>query len=117
MGNPVPIPGGGGSVLTQHQSRDTEMDGQHNTRDGSSGRPGALLEISYFADELQYVIFYIIIWVWGRWQIARIDSQQYIYILLYIRMQWVLKLQIIHAFFDTEKHPKTKNNKYIFCHF
>ncbi len=39
-----------GSVLTQHQSRDSEMDSQLNTRDGSLGRPGALLEISYFTN-------------------------------------------------------------------
>ncbi len=42
---------GGGSVLTQHQTRDTETDGQRNPRDGSSGQPCALLEISYFTDE------------------------------------------------------------------
>jgi hypothetical protein len=54
------LPGGGGSVLTQHQSRDTEMDSQRNSRNGSSGRPGALLEISYFRGELQYIIFYTI---------------------------------------------------------
>ncbi len=28
------------------------MDGQHNTGDGSSGRSGALLQISYFKDQL-----------------------------------------------------------------
>ncbi len=44
---------GRSSVLTQHQSHDTEMDGQRNTHDGSSGRRGALLEISYFSGELQ----------------------------------------------------------------
>ncbi len=35
-----------------------ETDGQCNTRDGSSGWPSALLEISYFTGELQYVIFH-----------------------------------------------------------
>jgi hypothetical protein len=48
------------SVLTQHQSRDKETDGQCNTRNRSPGRPGALLEISYFTGELQYVIFDIV---------------------------------------------------------
>ncbi len=48
----IPVGGeGGGSVLTQHQSHDIETDGQHNTPDESSGRPGALLEISYFTNE------------------------------------------------------------------
>jgi hypothetical protein len=37
---------GEGSVLTQHQSRDTETDGQRTTRDWSSGRPSAQLEDS-----------------------------------------------------------------------
>ncbi len=53
--------GGGGSVLTQHQSRDMEMDSQRNSRDGPSVLPSALLEISYFTGELQYVIFFNII--------------------------------------------------------
>ncbi len=48
---PIPAGGGGGSVLTQHQSSDTETDGQRKTRDGSSYQPGALLQISYFTDE------------------------------------------------------------------
>ncbi len=45
------IPAGEGLVLTQHQSRDTEMDGQRNTRYGSSGQLSALLEMSYFTDK------------------------------------------------------------------
>jgi hypothetical protein len=56
----------GGYVLTQHQSRDTETDDQRDTRDGSSGRPGALLQISYFPANLQYTIFYNIIWGLGE---------------------------------------------------
>jgi hypothetical protein len=47
----VLIPAGEGLVLTQHQSRDTEMDGQRNTRYGSSGQLSALLEMSYFTDK------------------------------------------------------------------
>ncbi len=47
-----------GSVLTQHQSHKTETDGHRNTRDGSPGWPGALLEISNLTGEVQYVIFY-----------------------------------------------------------
>ncbi len=66
----MPIPAGGGSVLTQHQPHDTEMDGQCNTHDGSSGRPGALLEIEYFTDEFavhsQYTIFHNIIFGFGE---------------------------------------------------
>jgi hypothetical protein len=57
---PLPVGGGGGAVLTQHQSSDTETDGQRNTRDGSSGRPGALLDISYFLDKsaVRYILHY-----------------------------------------------------------
>ncbi len=57
----MPVPVGEGLVLTQLQSRDTETYGQRNTQDGSSGRLGVLLEISYFTGELQEVIFYNII--------------------------------------------------------
>jgi hypothetical protein len=39
--------GGGGSVLTHYLIMWLETDGQLSTRDGSSGRPGALLEISF----------------------------------------------------------------------
>ncbi len=46
----MPIPVVEGSFLTQHQSHDSEMDSQRNARDGSLGRPDALLEISYFTD-------------------------------------------------------------------
>jgi hypothetical protein len=62
----VPFWGGGGSVLTQHQSRDIEKDGQCNTRNGSSGRPSALLEILYITGDQQYVIFYNIILGMGK---------------------------------------------------
>ncbi len=58
--------GGGGLVLTQHQSGDTEMDGQRNTRDRSSGRPGALLEISYLTGECSTSHFTIIFGGLGR---------------------------------------------------
>ncbi len=34
-----------------HQSRDTETESPCNTQDGLSGRPGSLLQISYFTDE------------------------------------------------------------------
>jgi hypothetical protein len=57
---------GWGSVLTQHQSRDTEMDGLRNTCDGSSGQPGALLQTSYFTVNLQYTIFYHFIFGLGK---------------------------------------------------
>jgi hypothetical protein len=57
---------GGGSVLTQQQSHDMETDIQHNTRDGSSGRPSTLLQISYFIAKLQYTIFYNIILELGK---------------------------------------------------
>ncbi len=53
--------GGEGSVLTQHQSRDMETDGQCNTHKGSSGWPSALLEISYFTRECSTQHFTIII--------------------------------------------------------
>jgi hypothetical protein len=68
MGDPVPIPagGGGGSILTQHQSRDMETDGQRYTCDESSGQPSALLEISYYTSKLQYIIFYNIILGLGK---------------------------------------------------
>jgi hypothetical protein len=56
----------GDSVLTQYQSCDTEMGGQYNTGDGLSGRPGALLQISYFTTNLQYTIFYNIILGLGK---------------------------------------------------
>jgi hypothetical protein len=46
----VSVPAGG-SVLTQHKPRDLETHGQHKTRDGLSGLPGTLLQISYFTDE------------------------------------------------------------------
>jgi hypothetical protein len=49
-----------------------EADGQCNIPDGSSGQPGALIEISYFTSELQYVIFYIILGLEKITQIARI---------------------------------------------
>jgi hypothetical protein len=62
----VPIPGRGFLVLTPHQSRDTETDGQRNTRNGSSVRHGTLLEISYFTSQLQCVIFYNIILGLGK---------------------------------------------------
>jgi hypothetical protein len=75
--DPVPIPGGGGSVLTQHQSHDPEMDSQCNTRDGSSGRPGTVLEISYFTDGFAVHNILNIILGLGRLQIASIDSWQY----------------------------------------
>ncbi len=66
-GTPVPIPvGGGGLVLTQHQSKVTEADGQCNTCNGSSGRPGTVLETLHFTGELQYVIFYNIILGLGK---------------------------------------------------
>jgi hypothetical protein len=58
--------GGEGSVLTQHQSRDTEMDGQHETCNESSGRPSTLQQISYFTATLQYTIFYNIILGLGK---------------------------------------------------
>jgi hypothetical protein len=41
------LQGGGGSVLTHYLITWLETDGQLGTRDGSSGRPGALLEISF----------------------------------------------------------------------
>ncbi len=43
-----------------------ETDGQHNTRNESSGWPGALLQISYFTSNLQYTIFYNIILGLGK---------------------------------------------------
>ncbi len=58
--------GGGGSVLTQHQSRDTETDQSTPYCDGSSGRHGTLLQISYFTANLQYTIFYKIILGLGK---------------------------------------------------
>jgi hypothetical protein len=53
-------------VLTQYQTHDTETDGQCNTPDGSSDRPDALLEISYYTDKLQYIIFNNIILGLGK---------------------------------------------------
>jgi hypothetical protein len=49
---------GGGSALTQHQSRDSETVSQCNIHDRSSGQPGALLQISYFRSNLLYTIFH-----------------------------------------------------------
>jgi hypothetical protein len=69
----MPLCAGGGSVLTQHQSHDTEMDSQCNTCNGSSGQPVALLQVSYFTANLQYSIFDHIILELGKMQIARID--------------------------------------------
>ncbi len=66
MVDPVPVPAKGGLVPTQHESREKETEGQCNTHDGSSGRPGALLEISYFRGKLQYEIFYNIILGLGK---------------------------------------------------
>jgi hypothetical protein len=64
---PIAYTAGGGSVLTQHQSRDTETGyGQHNTHDGSSGRPSALLEISCFTRECSTPNFTIIILGLGK---------------------------------------------------
>jgi hypothetical protein len=48
---PIAYTAGEGSVLTQHQSRDMEPDGQRNTCHGSSGQAGRLLEISCFTRE------------------------------------------------------------------
>jgi hypothetical protein len=62
----VPIPPGGGWVLTQQQSHDSETVGQRNTHDGSSGWPRGLLEITFFTGKLQYVIFYNIILGLGK---------------------------------------------------
>jgi hypothetical protein len=62
----MPIPVGGASVLTQHQSHAVETDSQCNTRNGASGQPSALLDISYFTGELQYIIFYYIILGLGK---------------------------------------------------
>ncbi len=45
-----PCAGGGG--LSSHPTPDMETEGQRNIRDGSSGRPGALLQISYFTPTL-----------------------------------------------------------------
>jgi hypothetical protein len=61
----MPIPPGG-SVLTLHQSHDTETDGQCITRDWSWGWHSPLLEISYFTAKLQYVIFKNIILSLGK---------------------------------------------------
>jgi hypothetical protein len=61
----IKIPG----IHFQYQNRKitgTEKDGQSNTCDGSSGRPSALLKISYFTVNLQYMIFYIIILGLGK---------------------------------------------------
>jgi hypothetical protein len=66
---------GEGSVLAQHQSRDSETDNHCNTRDGSSDRPRALLQISFFFSRIcstQY--FTILFWGWGRRRTARINS-------------------------------------------
>jgi hypothetical protein len=63
----MPLPAGrGGSVLTPHQSCDMETDGQHSTRNGSSGQPSALPEMSYFTGMSKYVIFYNIILGLGK---------------------------------------------------
>jgi hypothetical protein len=57
---------GGGLVLTQHQPRDSETDGQRNTPNGSSGQPGALLEISYFTGKCSTQYFTTIILGLGK---------------------------------------------------
>ncbi len=55
------------------------MDGQHDTRDGSSSRPGALLKIPIFHMGLQYARWTqnIIIILTGEDDIARFDSWRY----------------------------------------
>ncbi len=65
IGNPVPLPsgrGGGARFLTQHQSHDTEMEGQHNIRDQAD--PARCYKFHILQTNLQYTIFYnIILWL------------------------------------------------------
>jgi hypothetical protein len=54
-----------------------EKDGQHDTRDGSSGWPGALLEIYILQQVCRTQHFTMLFWDWGRQHIARIDSRRF----------------------------------------
>jgi hypothetical protein len=64
---PIAYTARGGSVLTQHQSSDTEKDSQwKNTRDGSSGWLSPQLEISYFTCECSTPHFTITILGLGK---------------------------------------------------
>ncbi len=83
----MPIPAVGGLVLIQHQSHDTETASQHNTHDGSSGRPSALLEFPYFTGELQYIIFYNIILGLGKTTNSQDRFLRYVYCLLSLLVQ------------------------------
>ncbi len=46
--------GGGGSVKTQHQTIDRKQTVNATLNNGSSGRPGALLQLSYFTMNLHF---------------------------------------------------------------
>ncbi len=60
--------GGQGAQFSPNisQSCDKETDGQHNTCGGSSGRPSALLQSSYFTANQQNRIYYNIILGLGK---------------------------------------------------
>ncbi len=75
----------GGSVLTHYLITWLEMDGQLGTRDGSSGRPGALLEMffSYTNSSTPYLNIYIV-FVTGEDDIARYNSRRYTHTWLYV---------------------------------
>jgi hypothetical protein len=98
---------GGGSVLTQHQSRDTEMDSQRNTHNGSLGWPCALLQISYFTANLQYTIFYNIILGLGK---TTNSQDQYPVIHIFFKLINVrTRLKYIYQFLGN--HTDIEDNK------
>ncbi len=75
-----PYCGGGGSVLTHYLITWLETDGQLGTRDGSSGRPGALLEISFpiLNSSTPYLNIYIV-FVTGEDEYSLYNYRRYIY--------------------------------------
>jgi hypothetical protein len=92
---PLPILRGGGSVLTQHQSRDKETDGQHDTRHGSSGRPSALLKMSCFSSSCSTPkICTMIILGLGK----TTNSQDWFPAIQVTRVDWLFSLQEIRRF-------------------
>jgi hypothetical protein len=102
------VPGGWGSVLTQHHPLDTETDGQCNTHNRSLGPPGALLQISYFTANLQYTIFYNIILGLGK---AKNSQDRFLVI------HSLPRFRIIHALDSGKLNQYFLQNLIQFLHF
>ncbi len=66
---PIPVGGGGGSVLTQHQSHDMKMDSQAVNATlvmGNQANPAHCYQFHILLMNLQYPIFYNIILGLGK---------------------------------------------------